>query len=96
MKIFAVTWRFLTTSSEITLNAISLCFTKKFTTATYGIGIGRIRCLWKAFVKYHSIFFLNYKKKIKPGIACPNHQKPKFGFKEFWGLSRFLEIPIPN
>jgi hypothetical protein len=48
-------------SLEITINAISLRFTKKFTTATYGIGIGRVRCLWKALVKYHLVS----KNKIK-------------------------------
>jgi hypothetical protein len=30
-------------------------FAKEFTTVTYGIGIGRVRCLWKALVKYHSV-----------------------------------------
>jgi hypothetical protein len=47
-------------NSKITVNAISLRFTKKFTMATYGIGIGRVRCLQKALVKYHSI-----SKKLK-------------------------------
>jgi hypothetical protein len=60
-----------------------LCFAKRFTMVTYGIGIGYVRCPWKALVKHHSIFRKKKRKNIKPTTAYPKSQKPKFGFKEF-------------
>jgi hypothetical protein len=68
-------------SSEITINTILLCFTKKFTMAH--IQNWDWACLWKALVKYHSISPKKKIKKIKPSIACPKGKKPKFGFKDF-------------
>jgi hypothetical protein len=45
----------LAIGSEISRNAGTLHFAKEFTTVTYGIGIGRARCLWKAYMKCHSV-----------------------------------------
>jgi hypothetical protein len=40
---------------EIVGNAIILHVAKKFITVLYKIGIRRVRCLWKALIKCHSV-----------------------------------------
>jgi hypothetical protein len=76
-------------SSEITINAISLRFTKKFTTATYGIGIGRVRCLRKALVKHHSVSKIKIKIKINlTRYSLPGTPKTKIWFQGILGINR--------
>jgi hypothetical protein len=76
-------------SSEITINAISQCFTKKFTTATYRIGIGRVRCLRKALVKFHSVSKIKKLKKINlTRYSLPRTPKTKIWFQGILGIKQ--------
>jgi hypothetical protein len=73
-------------SSKITVNAISPHLIKKFTIATYRIGIGRVRCLWKALVKYHSVPSKKNNNKKKTQYSQPKTRKTKIWFQGILGV----------
>jgi hypothetical protein len=65
-------------------NELNTCFQQKFATGSYGVGIGRAWCSWKACEICSSLVS---KKKLKKIIflhtSCPNSNRPVFGLKEF-------------
>jgi hypothetical protein len=78
------TWLHVGAPKKIHEKELNTCFQQKLATGSYGVGIGRTWCSWKACEICSSLI---QKKKLKKIIflhtSYPNSNRPVFGLKDF-------------